>query len=289
VRRFQTPTEEPVHRDADAAALRAREAGENFPIAVRLLPKDLRESLHAVYGVARTIDDIGDAAPGDRLAALDEVEWQIHEVWAGRPVGCPALERLRPVVVRHRLTIDPFLALVEANRIDQARSSYPTWSDLRHYCAYSADPVGRIVLEVLGATGPDRVALSDDVCTALQVLEHCQDVAEDRRHGRTYLPLDDLALHRVEEVDLDATATSQAVRAVVAHQVDRAEALLRRGAPLAGTLRGAGRVTVAGYIGGGFATVDALRRVDYDVLAVAARPRRRDVLRHTLGVLVGRR
>jgi squalene synthase HpnC len=277
-----------VRRDADAAGLRAREAGENFPVAARLLPKDLRESLHAVYGVARTIDDIGDASSGDRLAALDEVERQIHEVWADRPVGCGALERLRPVVARHQLTIDNFLALVEANRIDQTRSSYPTWADLRHYCSYSADPVGRIVLEILGASRPDRVAMSDDVCTALQVLEHCQDVAEDRRRGRTYLPLDDLALHFVEESDLDAAVTSPAVRAVVAHQVDRAEALLRRGAPLVGTLHRSGRIAVAGYVGGGFATVDALRRADFDVLAVVARPRRRDVARHTLSLLVGR-
>ena len=289
MRRVPTPTEEPVHRDTDAAALRAQESAENFPVAARLLPKALREALRAVYGVARTIDEIGDSSSGDRLAELDEIERQIHEVWAGRPVACAALERLRPVVKRHRLTSAPFLALVEANRIDQNRSTYPTWADLRHYCTYSADPVGRIVLEILGATRPDRVAMSDDVCTALQVLEHCQDVAEDRRHGRTYLPLDDLALHGVEETDLDAAVTSRAVRAVVAHQVERAEALLRRGAPLVRTLHGSGRVAVAGYVGGGFATVDALRRADFDVLAVVARPRRRDMARHTFGVLVGRR
>jgi phytoene/squalene synthetase len=191
--------------------------------------------------------------------------------------------------VRDRdLTIEPFLALVAANRLDQTRTSYPTWTDLRDYCALSADPVGHIVLEILGAASPDRLALSAQVCTALQLLEHCQDVGEDRRRGRTYLPVVDLQIHGVDFGDLDQTTTGPRVRALVAHEVARAERLLGSGEPLVRSLRGAGRLAVAGYVAGGLATADALRRAEFDVLALDVTPARRGVARHALRLVGGR-
>jgi squalene synthase HpnC len=252
------------------------ESGENFPVAARLLPPALRRDLRALYGVARTIDDLGDDAPGDRLAALDDFEADLRTIWAAGEPRSPALQRVVPTVRRHHLAIEPFLDLLTANRLDQAQATYPTWADLQRYCTYSANPVGRLVLAILDAVRDDRLALSDRVCTALQLLEHCQDVAEDRRRGRTYLPVADLVAHGVTDAELDAAVASPAVRAVVAYEVDRAAALLRSGRPLVRSLRGAGRVAVAGYVAGGMATVDALRRADHDVLAVFASPGRRE-------------
>jgi squalene synthase HpnC len=284
-------------RSVDAARREPIQASdENFPVASRLLPGRLRRDLHALYGVARAIDDVGDDAPGDRLTLLAEFEAELRLIWTTGAPHLPVLVALVPTVRDRGLAIDPFLSLIEANRLDQTQSVYPAWTDLRHYCSLSADPVGRIVLSILGATRPDRVALSDDVCTALQLLEHCQDVAEDRRRGRTYLPLADLADHGVHESDLDADVTTPAVRAVVAFEVARAEALLGSGPQLVKTLRGAGRVAVAGYVAGGLATVDALRRADFEVLGldsakgrdVVPSPRRRDIARHALRLLAGR-
>jgi squalene synthase HpnC len=266
-----------------------RETDENFPVALRLLPARLRRDLSAVYGVARAIDDLGDDAPGDRLALLAEFEADLRRIWTGKTPTRTVLVRLVPTVNARRLSIEPFLALLAANRLDQERSSSDSWADLKHYCSLSADPIGRIVLEVIGATGDDLVAWSDDVCTALQVLEHCQDVAEDRGRGRTYLPADDLQAHGVQPADLDAPTTSPAVRALVSHEVERAEMLLASGRLLVRRLRGAGRVAVAGYVAGGLATADALRRADFDVLAVVPKPRTRDTARHALRLLVGRR
>jgi squalene synthase HpnC len=296
-----------LEHSADEAvrpATASRESGENFPVAARVLPPGLRRDLRALYGVARAIDDLGDDAPGDRLAALDGFEADLRRVWAGALPRSPVLQRLVPTVQRHHLTIEPFLDLLTANRLDQTQSTYPTWADLQRYCTYSANPVGRLVLAVLDATRDDRLALSDRVCTALQLLEHCQDVAEDRRRGRTYLPVADLVAQGVTDAELDAAVTSPSVRAVVAYEVDRAAAMLRSGRPLVRGLRGSGRVAVAGYVAGGMATVDALRRADYDVLAMAASPgrrdaasprrrdvaspRRRDVARHGLRLLSGR-
>jgi squalene synthase HpnC len=279
----------PVSHIADGRAAVA-EGAENFTVASRLLPRVIRRDLRAVYDVARAVDNIGDDAHGDRLELLDVYAADLRRVWADGEPRRSELRRLVPTVRDHSLSIEPFRNLVAANRLDQVRSSYASWSELREYCALSAAPVGRIVLEIFAASTPERVAWSDDVCTALQVLEHCQDVAEDRGRGRVYLPEDESARFGVSEADLDATVTSAALRALVAHEVDRALALLTSGPPLVRSLRGVGRWAVAGYISGGLATADALRLSGFDVMSpnVSLSPRRRDTVRHLLGVVVGR-
>lgn len=281
------PPDVPVVAVDDSGTLQVRRRAENFPVALRLLPAAVRAHLVAVYDVARVIDDTGDEAPGDRAAQLDALEADVWRVWSGTPPVLDVFAALAPTVRACALTPEPFVALIEANRLDQRRCRYPTWDDLRGYCALSADPIGRIVLEVFGVSTPTRIALSDDVCTALQVLEHCQDVAEDRRRGRCYLPQEDLARFGVDELDLDERTTSADVRALVAFEVERAERLLRSGGPLVRDLGGWARVAVAGYVAGGLATVDALRRADCDVLASTPRPRRRDVVRHAPAVWAG--
>ena len=132
----------------NSGLLRQLEGQENFPVALRLLPRRLRADLRAVYDIARTIDDLGDEAPGDRLALLDGFEADLRRAWTSTEPQLPVVQRLVPVVRGHDLSIDPFLRLVAANRLDQRQSSYPTWNDLLHYCTLSADPIGRIVLAV---------------------------------------------------------------------------------------------------------------------------------------------
>jgi squalene synthase HpnC len=262
-----------------------RRRAENFPVALRILPARTREHLVAVYGFARTVDDLGDEAEGDRLAALDAFEQDLARIWDNDVPRSPVLRRLKVTVDECDLPHEPFRRLVAANVQDQQITRYQTFSDLKRYCVLSADPVGRIVLGVFGAATPERVALSDRICTALQLVEHWQDVAEDRRAGRIYLPRDDLARFRVDECELDGAVTPAAVRTLLSFETDRAAALLDEGAPLVGTLRGWARIAVAGFVAGGYATVDALRRERFDVLRTTPRPRRRDVLRHLTRLL----
>jgi squalene synthase HpnC len=191
-------------------------------------------------------------------------------------------------VRRRALEPEPFDQLVQANLLDQRVTRYPTFADLLAYCSLSAEPVGRIVLGVFGVRGPDLERLSDRVCTALQLIEHWQDVAEDRRAGRVYLPQEDLAAHGVAEAELDAPAASPAVRRLMAFEIDRAAELLDSGAPLVGRLNGWARLAIAGYVAGGRAALDGLRRTAGDVLAVQARARHRDVVRHAARLLVAR-
>jgi squalene synthase HpnC len=162
---------------------------------------------------------------------------------------------------------------------------YATWAELRGYCELSADPVGRLVLHVFGAATPDRFTASDAVCTALQLVEHCQDVAEDLARGRLYLPAEDLARFGVREAELREPHASAAVRALLRFEVERVRALLDRGAPLVRSLRGRARLAVAGFVAGGRAAADAIERRGFDVLPGAPRPRRRDLARRLLGAL----
>jgi squalene synthase HpnC len=184
-----------------------------------------------------------------------------------------------------RLDREPFARLIEANRRDQVQAEYETWADLVSYCELSANPVGRLVLAVFGAATPERVALSDDVCTALQVVEHVQDVREDAQAGRLYLPGEDRRRHGVEREDLTAASASAGLQAVLELECNRARELLRSGGTLVGSLRGRARFAVAGYVGGGVAALDALRDAGYDVLSQAPRPGKATRLRRTLDVL----
>lgn len=269
--------------------LRRKQRAENFPVALRLLPRKLRTDLVAVYNVARVIDDLGDGgiagsagsqAAGDRSALLEEFGRDLAAVWEGGRPDHPVLRRLVPAVRTRALDREPFERLVRANLADQRVVRYETYAELRRYCTLSAEPVGRIVLAVFGVCSPAAIELSDRVCAALQLIEHCQDVAEDHRAGRVYLPQQDLAAFGVAEAELDGTVASPALRRLMAFQTSRAADLLDSGTPLVRLLGGWARLAVAGYLAGGRAALDALRRVDGDVLAGPPLPRRRDVLWH---------
>lgn len=270
---------------ARRAELRARERSENFPVAMRLLPGSVRRHLTAIYDVVRVIDDLGDEADGDRQAALEDFRAELDRVWSNDPPRDGILGRLAATVQARGLEPEPFHRLIEANLRDQKVTRYPRYVDLLEYCALSADPVGRLVLAIFGASTPRTVSLSDRICTALQLLEHCQDVAEDLRRGRVYLPQEDLLRSGVSEDELRAGSASGALRHVVRLQVDRAAALLDEGRPLVDLLHGSARFAVTGYLAGGLATVDALRRAGHDVLPAGPKPRRRDTARHAARLL----
>src|SRR4051812_22630051 len=242
-------------------------AGENFPVAPFFLPRAWRDDLMAVYGFARLVDDIGDGdlAPGgadarllgvpaaeadDRMVLLDAFETDLHRVFDSVPRH-PLLRRLQPAVHRTGLPPEPFLALIAANRQDQLVHRYETYEDLLAYCELSANPVGRLVLSVTGTSTPERVRHSDAVCTALQIVEHLQDVAEDLGRDRVYLPAEDMKRFHVVEADLAAPTAGASVRALVAYEAERALNLLNEGTPLVGSVHGRLKLLLAGFVAGG--------------------------------------
>ncbi|MBH5337834.1 squalene synthase HpnC [Streptomyces pactum] len=282
---------------AHSRAVLDKAAHENFPVAPFFLPRAWRADLMAVYGYARLVDDIGDgdAAPdgtdaallgldpgraADRLAVLDAFEADLRRVFTlGAHPRHPLLRALVPTVRRRGLTPEPFLGLIEANRRDQRVRRYADFAELRGYCRLSADPVGRLVLGITGSTTPERVRRSDAICTALQIVEHLQDVAEDLRRDRIYLPADDMARFEVTEADLAAPTAGPRVRALIAFQARRAAALLDEGTPLVHSVRGRLRLLLAGFVAGGRAALDAIEAAGHDVLAGPPKPTKPGVLR----------
>jgi squalene synthase HpnC len=255
----------------EAGAVMAKSGGENFPVASRLLPRRTRGHLLAIYGFARLVDDLGDEAPGDRPALLNWLEEELDLVYTGTPRH-HLTRRLADTVHRFDLPETPFRKLIEANRQDQKVRSYATYRDLLGYCDLSANPVGHLVLYVLEAATPERMRLSDAVCTGLQLTEHWQDVKEDLVRGRIYVPQEDLARFGVEAADLDAPRAGEPFRHLMAFEVSRALALLDEGAPLAARLRGRAGMAVAAFVAGGRSALDAIARAGYDVLGRNPRP-----------------
>jgi squalene synthase HpnC len=254
-----------------AGAVMARAESENFPVASRLLARRARSHLLAVYGFARLVDELGDSLAGDRLAALDWLERELDRAYRGE-ARHPLLRALQPTLRECDLPRAPFVRLIEANRVDQRVGRYETWEQLRGYCELSANPVGELVLGVFGQATPARVALSDEICTALQLAEHCQDVAEDRDRGRVYLPAEDLARFGCTIADLSGAHTGEPLRRVLAFELARARALLTRGAPLIDEVHGVRvRLAVAAFVAGGRAALDAVERDGCDVLAGPSR------------------
>ena len=273
-----------VEQHVSLEAVMARSGGENFPVALRLLPRAVRGHLRAIYGYARLVDNLGDEYPGDRDAALDWVDSQLDSLFAGVPQH-EAFVQLAPTVARFGIGRDPFDQLLAANRLDQHKTRYEDFDELLEYCTLSANPVGHLVLAVFEAATPDRIVASDEVCSGLQVLEHLQDVAEDFARGRVYLPADDMEHFGVTDDDLRAPVAAAGLRGLIAYEASRARAMLARGGrPLVASLRGSARLAVAGFVAGGLANLDALEAAGFDVLGRTPRAGPARVLGRLTGV-----
>jgi squalene synthase HpnC len=261
----------PPPREISPAGLMELRHRENFSVAAVWIPRRERRLLLGIYAYSRFVDEVGDGGRDDALAVLDAVE---HDVRAGAKgdLHVPALRPVLATLEGGGLPRAPLLDLIEANRRDQYVGRYETFEDLLGYCRLSADPVGRLVLAAIGASNRVTQPLSDSICSALQVVEHLQDVREDAHGGRIYLPAADLAAEEVSEDELlEAPTAGRGLRRVIALQAARARSMLVAGSPLVGMVRGWRRAAVAGYVAGGLSAVSALAAADFDVLGT--RPR----------------
>ena len=266
-----------------AARIDARASGENFSVAPVLAPRAARPHLRAVYGFARLVDNLGDEAAGDRGALLDELERELEG-----PPRTEVMRRLQTTIADCALPLEPFRRLIEANRIDQVRRRYETWDEVREYCTYSADPVGRLVLGIYGRAGePELVALSDSVCTGLQLVNFLQDPPRDLSLGRVYLPQDELRRFGVADRDLAGPLTPP-VAELLRYEGARARSLLEAGLPFRKALGGRAGLSVALYARGGLAALDALERAGWDVFTGRPAPTRLTFARVALRELVRR-
>ena len=241
---------------------------ENFTVATRLVPPRLRQHLANVYAFARWSDDLADesASPAEAVVALAAWRERLERCFAGRP-DHPIFVALAETIRQTGLTIALFADLLDAFEQDQTIARYLDRPALLDYCRRSANPVGRIVLELEGCRDPERVALSDSICTGLQLVNFWQDVKRDRLAGRVYLPADDMRRHGVEEAMLDAAHASPSLIALLREEVAWARACLLRGLPLEENAPPVLRPAVGMFGRGGLAVADAIERIGCDTLA----------------------
>ena len=238
---------------------------ENFSVATRLLPRDLRRHFFSIYAFCRGVDDLGDEVDGDRLALLDAWEAELEAAYSGTP-SHPYFVALQQTIREFDVPKEPLLKLIEANRRDQSITRHPNFDELLEYCEYSANPVGSLVLYVFGHREPELHRLSDYTCTALQLTNFWQDVARDFDIGRIYIPGDTMERFGVQEDDIKGKRATPAFRAALKFEVDRARELFRKGIPLIDRVQGKARIDIALFTVGGMTILDKIESQDYDVL-----------------------
>jgi squalene synthase HpnC len=244
---------------------------ENFPVASLLLPASLREPVAAIYAFARTADDFadeGDLTAAERLNLLRSYQHELDAIAENRPTNHPVFLRLRPVIARYQLPLTLFHDLLDAFMQDVTCNRYANYAALIDYCRRSANPVGRLLLHLFDAATADHLACSDAICTALQLINHWQDVGIDSRkgpQGRIYLPLDEMTRFNVGENDILRRIASADFSSLMRFQVDRARALMRQGAPLGDALPGRIGLEIRTIIAGGLRILEKIEAVNYDV------------------------
>ena len=253
---------------------------ENFPVASRLLPRQLQRPISVIYAFARSADDFadeGDLSAEVRLARLDDYVAKLDAIRAQQDVADPIFIALADVIARHQLPFAPFYDLLTAFRQDVTKKRYADFDEVLDYCRHSANPVGRLVLHLAREATPDNLRDSDAICSALQLINFWQDLDQDlTENNRIYLPQDEMAACGVSVEQLAARHSDTALRTLLDAQLERARRLLLSGAPLGSRLKGRLGLEIRATVQGGLGVLDALaRRED---LFSRPRLRRRDWL-----------
>ena len=264
---------------------------ENFHVASFFLPKSLRRPFHIVYAYCRCSDDIADehdGSPEARQTALQRLEdWQkqldlcFEQVEANEETH-PVFIALRSIAREYKLPKEPFADLLVAFRQDQTRQSYATFDELLNYCRYSANPVGRIVLHLICQPTPEQLTWSDSICTALQLANFWQDVRRDTAIGRCYIPQDIAGRFGVDLADL---RDSPEFRRMMQELASDTRNRFLAGKPLVASVPKKFQADISLFIRGGWAILDAIEKIQFNVLEKRPTLTRWTKLRLLLGAL----
>lgn len=260
----------------------ARSHYENFPVASRLMPRESRRHIAAVYAFARTADDLADEGTRpaeERLEGLEE--WSRKLALAAEGVGeGPIFTALARTIRDTGIPVSLLEDLLIAFRRDALNRGFEMERDLFEYCRYSANPVGRLVLHLFGCADPERVALSDHICTGLQLANFWQDVSVDLDRGRVNIPREAMRRFAYTERELNDRVENDNFRALISYLTDMAEnsigagSLLPRNVP---TLRL--QLELSFTVMGGLRITEKIREMDYNVLSGRPRLDKSDLVR----------
>ena len=243
---------------------------ENFPVASILLPKRLRKPISVIYAFARTADDFadeGDASQTERLQQLDSYSQAIQHINNNHYQGSdPIFMALADVIKQHQLPIKLFDDLLSAFKQDVVKSRYANFDEVLDYCTRSANPVGRLLLHLVGQTSEQQLTQSDNVCTALQLINFYQDIEQDYTESdRIYIPQDELAKAGLKEQDL-INPDSQKIAPLIRSLYQRTDRIMADGCELGVHLSGRMGWEVRAMTLGGVFTLDRLMGQDDDGL-----------------------
>lgn len=265
---YAIPATAPDLADArEYCARLARSHYENFSVASWFLPKRLRQHFFNVYAYCRISDDLGDEV-GDTqasLALLDQWQQELDACYDGSPRH-PVFVALAETVRQFDIPKHEFSDLLTAFRQDQTVTRFETFDDVLHYCHYSANPVGHLVLYLCGYRDAERQALSDFTCTALQLANFWQDVSVDYEKDRIYLPLEDLRRFGVSENDIANKQNTPAFCSMLEFEVERARDWFHRGLPLVGKVDHELAIDLDLFSRGGLEILNAIEKQGYAVL-----------------------
>lgn len=247
---------------------------ENFPVASSLLPKRLRRPISVIYAFARSADDIadeGDHPPDVRLQQLEAYGAKLDSICEGHTTDDLIFAALTDVINRYDLPIDLFHDLLTAFRMDVTVRRYANFHTIMDYCRYSANPVGRLLLHLYGATTQQNMNYANAICSALQLINFLQDITQDYdENNRIYLPQDEMVRFGISDTHIHERKNSPAMRQLVDMQIKRAYELLLHGAPLVRILKGRMGFELRMIIWGGVRILQKLYKNREDVYA---RPR----------------
>jgi squalene synthase HpnC len=273
----------PLHDPRHYLALAGRHY-ENFPVGSWLLPKRARAHLHRIYAFARTADDLADELRDAAALAAFRADFLRH--LDGSATDVPLFVDLVATIRECALEPSLFTDLLDAFAQDCVVTRYDLPA-LLDYCRRSADPIGRLVLRVHGHRDAELDRWSDRICTALQLLNHLQDLGADlRERDRIYFPREDLARFGVSETALRATTADAGVRALVRHWRQRLAIDFAAGWPLVNAVRGRLRCELRAILRGASAVLARFDAVDGDVLGGRVHLTKGERLRTVLGGLL---
>ncbi len=240
---------------------------ENFPVASLLIPKEKRDHIYAVYGFARIADDIADEGnefPKKRIAEL--TSYKNDFILRANAQNHPHFPAVYDTIEKHNLNENLFTDLIEAFILDNEKFEYRSFNEVLEYCKKSANPVGRIVLQIFDYHDEEMFRLSDSICTALQLTNFWQDISIDLRKGRCYIPQDEMKEFRTSMNELKTANLSPELTKLLQFQVARTSEIFNKGENLIRYLRGLLKFEIKLTILGGKSILNKIKQLDYNIL-----------------------
>ncbi|MBE7477571.1 MAG: squalene synthase HpnC [Ignavibacteriota bacterium] len=247
----------------------AKKHYENFPVISLLIPKEYRRDISIIYWFARSADDIadeGNLTTQERLRKLSDFENRLISVLKNSSGNNLELA-LRNSIIERKLTQDNFFNLLKAFKQDVTKSRYNNFNEVLNYCSNSANPVGRILLELFNITESDAIYYSDRICTALQITNFIQDTKTDFQKGRIYYPLDEMLKFNVNEKMFEMKKINDNLKSLIEFTVNRTQTMFDEGKALLKLLTGRFRYEIAWTIKGGEEILAKIRGADFDIIS----------------------